>query len=132
MAVTVNERDVLLSQSTTRVIAAPVPNAIVIPGYTGLTLSRSPLGTWYATGSGKFPPVFPEQIEIAIAYKGIPATQAAVWACNVPLTDTPNPLIKLIEARNYPADLRQTVLTVTVNYAGQDFVVEARIPVFNG
>lgn len=133
MAEIINERDVILQTAAARTVPVAAPDAIIIPGYTGIEL-RKDISMWVISFGANS--VTPDRAEITAILKGIPQNSPVTWTCNVPMTDTPDPLVKLIEAKNYPprtpAPPPHTLITVSVDYGGQTFTDTMEILVFSG
>jgi len=129
MAQIVNERDLILQSAAQRILPVDPPTAIIIEGFTGISLAKD-ISMFVVSGTPY--PVQPERCVLTATLKGIPLSQTVTWTANVPLTDTPDPLVKLIEAKNYPTDLRFANIHVSVTYGGQEFFADMVVFVFNG
>lgn len=133
MSAVVNERDLIIRLGANRTVSVDPPGSVNIPGYTGIVLSTD-IRTF--GGNGQVP-VYPARAILTASLRGIPSTQAITWTTTngILLTDTPDPLIKLIEASKWPGSNGvpgSTVITVSVLYGGATHTDSEQIYVMHG
>lgn len=144
-----NDRDLLLQRAETRTVTYADPGEIIIPGYTGVVLTRNP-DLFVITGSGPYT-VNPARMVLTAQLRGIPTNVPVTWKVgslislnpynfiewpvNLILTNTPDPLVKTIEASSYPRASGQMPdgwVEVSVTFGGQTFADAQRVLTFTG
>lgn len=120
MAAIQNQRDRILQDAAQRVVQVDPPNSVVVTGYTGISLAKNPSIFIGSVSTGQVEPTF---IEIRATLKGIPATHTVNWSIDKwQLTDTPDPLVKLIESKYVNKfNAGTATITASVDYANQIF-----------
>jgi hypothetical protein len=157
MAIIVNYRDKLLQTAEKRTITVADPSAVVIPGYTGITLARS-IDMFNGFSGGAKYVISPDRMVLTAQLKGIPINTPVTWklgsvtgpdylhltfyetGTNIILTNTGDPLVKTIEASSYPiipgvspySQFPGGYVQVSVNYGGVEFSAYTQILVFTG
>lgn len=167
MADIINERDKTLQTAAKRTVTVVDPTAIVIPGYTGVGISRDiSLFIGGYTGPIGTPMISPSRMVLTAKLQGIPQSTPINWitghyelaphtgpftpenpainvfvpgGSTVILTNTPDPLVKTIEATSYPYPggspypfLPRGVVRVIVEYGGSVFSADTTINTFSG